>query len=79
MRRLVPNVVKHLLFIHDPHSVRLLISYPNGSVILAAESQPVYTLPPADGAMQLLKVARDRPGAPSSSQLDKGAVFECFG
>ena len=41
------------------------------NLISAAQSQPVYTPPLADGAMQLLKVAGDRPSARSSSQPDK--------
>src|ERR1039458_4184822 len=46
-----------------------------GIPILAAQSHSVYTRPLPDGAMQLLKVARDRPGAPSSSQPDKKVRF----
>jgi len=48
---------------------------PVGILVLAAQSQPVYTPPPPDGAMQLLKVARDRTGVPSSSQPDNTVRF----
>jgi len=43
----------------------------SGIPILAAQSQPVYTRLSPGGAMQLLGVARDRTGAPSSSLPEK--------
>ncbi len=47
----------------------------SGIPVLATLSEPVYAPPPPDGAMQLLKVARGRPGAASSSQPDKKGEF----
>jgi hypothetical protein len=49
-----------------------------GIPILAAESQRVYIQPLPDGVMQLLKVLKDRPGAPPSSQPDKKRGFQLF-
>ena len=43
--------------------------------MFAAQPQPVYTRSLPDGAMQLLKVARDRSGSPSSSQPNKKKKF----